>query len=731
MGISRTLRRLRTPQTAALIIASLWVGGALGAPRVLWASDPVGPDETVLVVGDGLAAVETVHIERLADRPDVTVATAQAVDVRPEQVSASSLKFTIPKDFGPGAYRYSFGHGHGITSALNIPSVYWVQGDLGGTSSPGGWLRIFGRNVARTSNAVATLTAADGRSITLKAAFGGIWDASFPIPPDVPVGAYVVRLWNGNGDASAWREAGAWRVERRPLPSATTLDAKSFGARGDGEHDDTVPLSGALQALGSRGGGTLWLPRGYYKLSASLVIPAGVHLRGEDQRLVRLIWPDLPTPPYALIEGSSNFSVEGLTIFASNHAHIISGGFRTGSNIGIPDAENIVIRRVTVRASMYRGHLTPVQTTDRLINALKLSSGGPDTLRLSGRNLVVEDCDFYGSGRSLYLQQPRSARIERNRFYNGRWGWYSISGADGVIFENNDVIGGDLQSTGGGLNTLGKHEMFAQNIAFLRNRLQMLNGWDREAVTSDGPGGCYYGQAVAISDDLQTVTLSSPATGVAQDLEKCIGAGFFVLGGQGIGQVRRIRSVQGQTILLENPLDVPTDNSSIVSLTTLQRHYLIIGNELSDAGNGVQLFGSSVEHVVADNVSRRTWGFLNRGLYYRAYQPTWYTQFLHNRISEGDLTRDSFIGTWGSQRSPNPAPLSFATIIRSNALAEGAHIEVKGYMKNAPGVRDVIIEGNQIRPQVGAPIVVDEGAIGVLVRNNPTVAAGVPLIPNR
>lgn len=710
---------MRIPLAAlvAFAAASLCRSVAAGEPVVFWASDPVGPDETVLVFGEGLNESNTVRIERLADRSDARAPGVQATDVEAQQISSTSLKFTIPKDFGTGVYRINLGKNRRTTWNLNVPSVYWVQGDGGSESSPGGWLRIFGRNIGRSSGAIATLTADDGHFFILKATSEGNWDVLFPIPSDVSAGTYAVRIWNGNGDASAWSEAGSWRVERKAPAPSRQFDAKRLNARGDGEQDDTAALSSALREVAAQGGGTLWLPRGYYKLSAALVIPPGVNLRGEGQNLVRLIWPDLPIPPYALIEGSSNFSVEGLTIFAGNHAHVISGGFQSGSNNGLPDAGNITIRHVTVRASMYRGHLTPTQITERLVKALTLSSGGPDTLRLSGRNLIVEDCDLYGSGRSLYLQQPRYARIQRNKFYNGRWGWYSISSADGVIFENNDVTGADLQSTGGGLNTLGKQEMFAQNIAFLHNRLQMMNGWDREAVTSDGPGGCYYGEAAGISDDRRTVTLPMPGAGVPQDLQKCIGAGFFVLGGRGIGQVRRIQSVEGQNVQLEAPLDVPTDGSSIISLTTLQRHYLIVGNELSDAGNGIQLFGSSVDHIIADNVSRRTWGFLNRGLYYRAYQPTWYTQFLHNRVAEGDIARDAFIGTWGSQRPPNSAPLSLATIIRSNVLSEGAHIEVKGYAKNAPGVRDVIVEGNQLADHDN-PIRMDDGVAGVVVRNN-------------
>ncbi|WP_141937901.1 glycosyl hydrolase family 28-related protein [Bradyrhizobium sp. UNPA324] len=708
------------------VLVSVLASGepAFADSTILWASDPVSPDETVLVVGDGLERIERVFIERMSDSPDVISKSVQSSEVKTEQVSSASLKFTIPKDFSPGVYRFNLRSNDNTTQYLNAPSIYWMQGNGGRVSSPGGWLRIFGRNIGRTSDALVRLESSADRSIqiTLKASRASLWEASFTLPDNLSLGSYNVRLWNGNGDANTWRDAGTLQVESKASPPALQLDAKELGARGDGEHDDTSALLDGLATVARRGGGTLWMPRGYYKLSAALVIPPGVHLRGEDQKLVRLVWSELPNPPYALIEGSSNFGIESLTIFAGNHAHIISGGFQSGSNVGLPDAENITIQRVTVRASMYRGHLSVGETADRLAAALKSSSGGPDTLRLSGKNLTVEDCDLYGSGRSLYLQQPRNARIERNRLYNGRWGWYSISGADRVIFENNEVTGADLQSTGGGINTLGKIDMFAQNVAFLHNRLQMMNGWDREAMTSDGPGGCYYGRVAAISHDRRVITLVPPTSNVVQDLERCVGAGMFVLGGRGIGQVRRIQSIEGQTIRIEDPLTAPLDSSSVISITTLQRNYLVVGNVFSDTGIAVQLFGSAVEHVIAENVSRRTGGFLSRGLLYRQFQPTWYNQFLNNRIEEGDSFRDAILAVWGSQKSPNAAPLSLATIIRSNVLAAGSHIEIRGYTKIAPGVRDVIVEGNHIQKQDGA-ILVDEGAIGVLLRKNTTEPA--------
>ena len=51
--------------------------------------------------------------------------------------------------------------------------------------------------------------------------------------------------------------------------------------------------------------------------------------------------------------------------------------------------------------------------------------------------------------RSLFLFKPRGAYVARNHFYNGRWGWYCLSGVDGLIFEDNQITGADLMSTGG------------------------------------------------------------------------------------------------------------------------------------------------------------------------------------------------------------------------------------------------------------------------------------------
>jgi arylsulfatase A-like enzyme len=71
-----------------------------------------------------------------------------------------------------------------------------------------------------------------------------------------------------------------------PIPSRTEpesfldVTAAPFHAFGDGKKDDTEAIRGALQVAAARGGGTVFLPRGEYRVTQPLVIPEGVELRG-------------------------------------------------------------------------------------------------------------------------------------------------------------------------------------------------------------------------------------------------------------------------------------------------------------------------------------------------------------------------------------------------------------------------------------------------------------------
>ena len=72
------------------------------------------------------------------------------------------------------------------------------------------------------------------------------------------------------------------------VPRPTRTDADSFidatkppySASGDGRGDDTQAIARALRDAGMHGGGTVYLRQGEYRISAPLVVPPGVELRG-------------------------------------------------------------------------------------------------------------------------------------------------------------------------------------------------------------------------------------------------------------------------------------------------------------------------------------------------------------------------------------------------------------------------------------------------------------------
>lgn len=63
--------------------------------------------------------------------------------------------------------------------------------------------------------------------------------------------------------------------------SADALSVKGFGAVGNGKKDDSAAIQKALDSCAAKGGGTVNLPAGQYRMDGSITIPSGVTLSGE------------------------------------------------------------------------------------------------------------------------------------------------------------------------------------------------------------------------------------------------------------------------------------------------------------------------------------------------------------------------------------------------------------------------------------------------------------------
>lgn len=717
-----------------IVVNCIWIQRAAAQPAIFWFNDPVDPDETVLVTGAGLGDVTAVTISRIPDR-DSGDAKAATQSIPVLQPNPQSLKFVIPREFARGIYQFTLASPQGqVSGRINLPTVYWAQGALGAAATPGGWIQVFGRNIVRRKDRarLELVPESEGSPVSATLDNGDTWSGKFLLPASIQPGSYRLRLCNGDGGDSERIDAGPIQIKVSEAATDRVFDVRAYGANGDGKANSTHAIAAAIAAAEDAGGGTVYFPRGRYVMSETLVIPPNIAIKGERTDLVNLAWPDFTDPPDALIKGTTRFSIEDVTIYASNHRHVISGGF-LNDNAPAPGASDIAIRRVRIRASAFRGQLDYDATMHRMAEINRMfPSSGPDTIRLSGDRLELIDCDVVGSGRSLFLFNASNAVITGNILVNGRYGWYSITGSSRVIFERNHISAGDLQGNGGGLNTLSNSVSASENIFVGHNVFKGLYGGDREGVTTDGPGGYYFGKAESAAPRRLSIHETAGQVPVSPDW---VGAAVMVVDGLGAGQSARVAKLErtpasSQTWLeLDRPLQVNLDTTSVITVTQARENYLIIDNQFEDCGVAAQSYGTGLNHVIADNTSNRTGGFFAIGLMYGHFQPSWQIQLLNNRIIEGNIYRagpsrsvlseESAIGVhaYRSDTRPGTPPLARAIVVRGNHLEQDAHIEIKGSLSVAPGIRDIVVEANTIGAS-RTGLWIDPGVVSVLERGN-------------
>ncbi|MBI5832752.1 MAG: hypothetical protein HZB16_10650 [Armatimonadetes bacterium] len=669
----------------------------LACAAVFQVLDPVGPDDTVLVVGDGLPRAPRVEVARLPDgeagepKPAAWSGAGQSAEVL--AATSDGLKFLVPAKMPAGIVAWRLdGQFQGL---LNRPTAWWLQGDRGPSATPGGWLRVCGKSLG--TKAVVMLRGTKTRRV---AAVADRYTLRADLPADMTPGTYQVYVHNGLGGPLGWSEPLALVVDQpRPEPGRV-YDAREAGAQGNGDIDDTVVLQGLLDRAGAEGGGTVRLPRGRYLVSATIKVPPRVTLRGDTRELTSLCWPDADPPLPALVQGTHGFAVTDLTLYASGHQHVLVGDL--GS---VPDAGDITLARLRVRANTYRGHLETKEVDKRLVDSLRWSTGGGDTVRMGGRNLKIVDCDLYGSGRSIFLNRARGALIRGNRLFNGRWGWYTFEGSDGLIFEDNTLTGADLMSTGGGLSNFTTPS--SEHIYYARNQLDLMHGWDREAMTSDAGGGAWFGPVASVDGAKTTM-----AGDVKTEGRDWAGAGVFIVDGPGRGQWRRVLAVDGRVVTLDRPWLQPPGLGSIVTMTMFHGQYLFVDNRFSDSGVAIQLYGMACEAICDGNVSMRTAGFHNFGMDYQGIQPSWYIQWLNNEVAEGNVYRsghdnyllagEAHLGIFAlPPRADFEACLTLGCVARGNRLRNNAYLAIGGADPANPAhekafVRNVVAEHNRI-----------------------------------
>lgn len=239
-------------------------------------------------------------------------------------------------------------------------------------------------------------------------------------------------------------------------------------------------------------------------------------------------------------------------------------------------------------------------------------------------------------------------------------------------------------------------------------------GFDREACTSDGGGGAYFGSASQSQG--QTLTLGGAPTWGKDDWT---GALAVIIVGRGVGQWRTVNTWSGQQVGLSEAFGIAPDATSRITIIPAHLRYIFYHNHFQGSGVAIQFYGTAVEHIVADNDELSAGGFYAIARPYSdGLDPELNVQLLDNQVREGPNYHYGPNG--GNLAGPSsievvslPPSLIFGMVIRNSELQGQSTLQVRS--QSGSGVIGMLLDKN--RTANAHNVQIDQSVSGeVLVR---------------
>ena len=432
---------------------------------IFWVSEPVLPGETALI------SIASTYVQHQTDPVQIyarQLATSPFTPLKVQGETEYGVSATIPTTYAIGEFELQVRRGNatGPPYRANIPRPWFVFGDQGDTSTPGGFIRVIGDGISLPSAAsypsfdrtmkklglsAATAAAAAAATpvpqvfltpttastsstpngfATIQVAGTNLTrsHATFHLPTNIAPGTYTIHVSNAltgtrvpictflTPSVSCLSTVNI--TEPRQLPSSSKRCTVQAPQPGYGRNA-TLAVHAALSDCGL--GGTIYFPRGQYFIHGPILVPEGCVLQGERRDMVSVFFfeQNQTTAPAAYITGATNttqsFGIADLTVYVTSFAKDIIR-FQPATNGGF-------VKRIRMRFNSYFA-LEPITgQSSRGRNTSWPHSVGTAVM-LAGKNVQIVDNDIYSSGdvvSTLYNGMPGGSyfHIARNRFWNG------------------------------------------------------------------------------------------------------------------------------------------------------------------------------------------------------------------------------------------------------------------------------------------------------------------------
>jgi hypothetical protein len=597
------------------------------APNIMWVSSPVQPGETVLVHGGNFSSNAVVELKCGWKKEVVT----------PISISDTSVMFVYPESWKQGIVSGVIKDGEQSSKAFqfNAPAPWWIQGDNGRKASTLlGSFSIFGNCLSTPTKRAPEVTLKKitgnkrGKSISLKVSRYNQFSVRTESWEEIEAGLYEVILIRDRKSPPV--SAGEIRVaEKKSIIPDRIYNVIDCGAIPNDGIDDTTAILATVEKLKQNTGGVLFVPRGRFQMTRTIELPPYSALRGTGDDQSQIYWPDSFEPLDALIKGTHSFEVSSIFLTCGNQKDGIVSNWPQPRQPLSPEEKaaykcgNVTIHNITLRMLYSQYINNNMDELKRRIYPIHYARA----LRLGGENVNITHNDIYCAAGGVFEIRAYYSNISDNILSRGNIiGWNGYSGQQ-LIIENNHLGGANCTSFYG--LPEGSENIYWANNYHENN----FDGNNRETITGDGRVHAY----------MDTVENSSPTSfTLKQDADWKYGIDAWkngaaqIAGGKGAGQIRRIKSINGKKIELNTAWNITPDEKSVINISSFRRRFIYTENKAYDSTIALQLYGSMIEGILANNETSRTGGYNGDAM---SGEANWFNQFLNNTIIAGNSYR--------------------------------------------------------------------------------------------
>ncbi len=374
----------------------------------------------------------------------------------------------------------------------------------------------------------------------------------------------------------------------------TIYNVVNNGVPVNSPNDVSWPVQIVINLVKSKGGGVVYFPNGTYKIN-QIQIPANVILKGQSATNTKLL--SLGNNMIIPMGDGRTVGLFGIYNIGFGSAVPTSslGGMFVNTNYFPPgpvspkNTSRIFMKKVNIDYPLTYTTTMPPQ-------------GGAFTI-VDKERLLVADCKIKGFMANVNFWAAQYVQCKNNYIASSR-GAVIMSTARYSFIENDSVIG---QYPNNHPNNAG---ISARDQCYFSNNYVQ----DIGSGNNDGEGLMVESNTADINYGFVTNATSSSLVGVAQSTTNPLvtptvqsfyydGLNVMIIHGRGLGQYRKVLSVNNGTIIIDKPWDVIPDSTSKWSMFMANKNITWYNNTIKNCGAGYVLFGNWVDGVVADNLS--------------------------------------------------------------------------------------------------------------------------------